>query len=338
MSAKSKNLNKARSVKNDEFYTQFIDVQNELAYYEKCFCGKIVYCNCDTIESAFWVYFHLNFSRLGLKKLVSTYYNRDGVSYKNEYLGGDDLNIGACVRTLLKCDGDFRSDDCLEMLDECDIVVTNPPFSLFRDYVAMMMKHEKKFLVIGSLNAITYKEFFPLLKNNKVWLGYTKVKEFLQADGSVKKFGNVGWFTNLDISKRHDAIILQKKYMPSKYLRYDNYDSINVDKISDIPYDYDGVMGVPITFLDKYNPEQFEILGYTGGVGWNEQNDIKTSKVYIDCKQHNPDGSITNGSKVNTGATILCDYVPNQRYYTALNGEGCLLRVYGRILIRRRGN
>ena len=239
------------------------------------------------------------------------------------------------MKTSLEGNGDFRSQECLDLLDECDIVVTNPPFSLFREYVAVLMEHEKKFLIIGNKNAITYKEFFPLLKDDEVWIGCTNVKEFLQPDGSTKKFGNIGWFTNLDVAKRHEKLILWKHYTSEEYPKYDNYDAINVNKVSEIPCDYDGVMGVPITFLDSFSPDQFEILGYTGGLGWNERNEVKTSKEYLDCKQHNPDGSITSGGKVNTGAALYYTDIPAQRYYTASNCDGYLLRTYGRILIRK---
>ena len=262
MANKNSNLNKARVAKNDEFYTQLTDVAKELMHYKAHFKDKIVLCNCDDPTwSAFWKYFHLNFAELGLKKLISTHYDREEATYKMEYTGGDDNNIEVGVKTPLEGNGDFRNKECLDLLDESDIVVTNPPFSLFREYVAVLMEHEKKFLIIGNKNAIVYKEFFPLLKDNEVWIGFTNVKEFLQPDGSIKKFGNIGWFTNLDVAKRHEKLILWKKYTPEEYPKYDNYDAINVDKVSEIPCDYDGVMGVPITFLDKYNPEQFEIVG-----------------------------------------------------------------------------
>lgn len=256
------NLHKAKDAKNDEFYTQLTDVAKELMHYKAHFKGKIVFCNCDDPTwSAFWKYFHLNFAELGLKKLISTHYDREEATYKMEYTGGNDNDIEVGVKTPLEGNGDFRNKECLDLLDESDIVVTNPPFSLFREYVAVLMEHEKKFLIIGNKNAITYKEFFPLLKDDAVWIGCTNVKEFLQPDGSIKKFGNIGWFTNLDVAKRHEKLILWKKYTPEEYPRYDNYDAINVNKVSEIPVDYDGVMGVPITFLDKYNPDQFEIIG-----------------------------------------------------------------------------
>ena len=260
--AANANLHKAKNAKNDEFYTQLTDVSKELMHYKQHFKDKIVLCNCDDPTwSAFWKYFHLNFSVLGLKKLISTHYDKTQPTYKMEYTGGDDNDIEVGVKTPLEGNGDFRNQECLDLLDEADIVVTNPPFSLFREYVAVLMKHKKEFLIIGNKNAITYKEFFPLLKNDEVWIGCTNVKEFLQPDGSIKKFGNIGWFTNLDVAKRHEKLILWKKYTPDEFPKYDNYDAINVNKVSDIPVDYNGVMGVPITFVDKYNPDQFEIIG-----------------------------------------------------------------------------
>lgn len=322
----NKNLSQAKKAKNDEFYTQLTDIEKELAHYRKHFKGKTVLCNCDDpFESNFFKYFVLNFNRLGLKKLIATSYSgspiafrqlnlfdfKDGVApdgrkraYKavvtvvhgksaSSGYGMDDIaNLfvsGENTLELLEGDGDFRSPECLALLDEADIVVTNPPFSQFREYIAVLVAHEKKFIVIGNMNAITYKEIFPLLKNNKVWLGYKSLnqdmyfdvpderKEWLLAnkkEGSAYKIidgvvmgrlASACWFTNLDIKKRHEPLILYKRYKghEEEYPRYDNYDAINVDKVADIPEDYDGVMGVPITFLDKYCPEQFEIVGGT---------------------------------------------------------------------------
>lgn len=260
------NLHKAKNIKNDEFYTQLADVSKEMKHYKKHFKDKIIFCNCDDPTwSAFWEYFHINFTELGLKKLISTHYDKEKATYKMEYIGGDDGNIKAGVITSLEGNGDFRSQECIDTLDEADIVVTNPPFSLFREYVTVLIKHNKKFLIIGSQNAITYKEFFPLLRDDKVWIGCNNVKEFRKPDGSIKKFGNICWYTNLDIAKRHEKIALWKNYAPEEYPRYDNYDAINIDKITNIPVDYDGAMGVPITFLGKYNPDQFEIVAFRKG-------------------------------------------------------------------------
>ena len=267
--AKNSNLSKAKTAKNDEFYTQMTDVEKELKHYKEHFKDKTILCNCDDpVHSAFWKYFHLNFNHLGLKKLISTHYLAQQFKwdlnaekpYVMEYTGENDNDVTVGTKTYLKGDGDFTSAECIEFLKESDIVVTNPPFSLFREFVAILMKYEKKFIIIGNKNAITYKEFFPLLKNNEVWIGYNNVTDFMQPDNSIKKFGNIGWFTNIDIAKRHEKLILYKTYNPEEYPKYDNYDAINVDKVADIPVDYKGVMGVPITFLDKYNPEQFDII------------------------------------------------------------------------------
>ena len=280
MASANANLHKAKDAKNDEFYTQLTDVAKELMHYKSHFKDKVVFCNCDDPTwSAFWKYFHLNFAELGLKKLISTHYDREESTYKMEYTGGDDNDVEMGVKTPLEGNGDFRNKECLDLLDECDIVVTNPPFSLFREYVATLMEYKKKFIIWGNNNAITYKEFFPLLKNNEVWLGYTanKTLVFRIPDTYAKwdeketqkmndghryaKVPAISVFTNLDIEKRHEKLILWKKYTPEEYPKYDNYDAINVNKVAEIPCDYDGVMGVPITFMDKYNPDQFEIIG-----------------------------------------------------------------------------
>lgn len=257
-------LNMAKDAKNDEFYTRFIDVEKEMAHYKPHLQGKIVYCNCDDpAKSAFWKYFHLNFGVLGLTKLISTHYDSTEPTYKMEYTGGQDTDISAGVRTPLTGNGDFRSQECIELLKESDIVVTNPPFSLFREYVAQLMEYGKKFLIIENKNAITNKDFFTLLKANEVWIGYSSPTYFVLPNGKMtnKVNGLCLWFTNLDIEKHHKKLVLNKKYTPEEYPKYDNYNAINVNHVKDIPYGYDGIMGVPITFLNKYSPEQFEILG-----------------------------------------------------------------------------
>ena len=261
--AANANLHKAKNAKNDEFYTQLTDVSKELMHYKPHFKDKIVLCNCDDPTwSAFWKYFHLNFEALGLKKLISTHYDKTKPTYKMEYTGGDDNDVEVGVKTPLEGNGDFRNKECLDLLDECDIVVSNPPFSLFRTFVATLMEHNKKFLIIGNKNALKYKEVFPLLKENKVWLGYESPSEFDTPNGMTKKVqGLCRWFTNLDHQKRHEKLILWKHYTPEEYPKYDNHLAIEVSKVANIPCDYDGVMGVPITFLDKYNPDQFEIIG-----------------------------------------------------------------------------
>ena len=256
------NLHKAKDAKNDEFYTQLTDVSKELMHYKQHFKDKTVLCNCDDPTlSAFWKYFHLNFLALGLKKLISTHYDKTQPTYKMEYTGGNDNDIEVGVKTSLEGNGDFRNQECLDILDEADIVVTNPPFSLFREYVAVLMEHEKKFLIIGSLNAIKYSECFPFIMNNQMWLGNNNVHNFMQPDGTVKKFGNINWYTNLDFAKRHEKIILWKEYNDKEYPKYETYDAIEVSKVTNIPVNYNGIMGVPISFMSKYNPEQFEIVG-----------------------------------------------------------------------------
>ena len=333
MASANANLHKAKDAKNDEFYTQLTDVSKEMMHYKKHFKDKIVFCNCDDPTwSAFWKYFHLNFAELGLKKLISTHYDREEATYKMEYEGGDDNDIEAGVKTPLEGNGDFRNKECLDLLDECDIVVTNPPFSLFREYMACLMEHNKKFLIIGNKNSITYKEFFPLLKENKVWIGYESPSEFDTPNGLSKKVqGLCRWFTNLDIKKRHEKLILWKHYTPEEYPKYDNYDAINVDKVSEIPCDYDGVMGVPITFLDKYNPEQFEIIELG-----NSRDNFTPNKDYINPKKHLKNGKVANGGAINCVLAIEQNTVPvGIVYYTSDNSK-YLVPPYARILIRRK--
>jgi len=268
----NKNLRKARKEKKDEFYTQITDIEKELKHYKDQLKGKIIFCNCDDPEySNFWKYFELNFHHLGLKKLVATHYDEEKPTYKLEYDGQQ------IIKTNLKQNGDFRSPEAVEILKQSDVVITNPPFSLFREYIVQLLEYDKKFLIIGNINAITYKEVFPLIKENRIWIGTTfnKTLEFQVPDSypltgtqtRIDKDGNkfvkvsgITWFTNLDVKKRHEKLILYKKYTPEEYPKYDNYDAINVNRVTEIPLGYDGAMGVPITFLDKYNPEQFEIL------------------------------------------------------------------------------
>ncbi len=289
---KNKNLHMAAKAKQDEFYTQIADIERELYHYQKFFVGKVVLCNCDDpYKSDFFKYFTINFNRLKLKKLIATCYASSPIRFdvtEVKNFNGDGATYLANVKcllddnknfvTYLEGDGDFRSPECVDALNEADIVVTNPPFSLFREYFAQLIHYDKKFLIIGNMNAITYKEIFPLIMSNKAWLGYGfkkdphfKVPDDYEGHGSRfwidkhgqkwRSFGNLHWFTNLDIRKRHENISLYMEYSPELYPRYDNYDAIEVSKTAEIPKDYFGVMGVPITFLDKYNPDQFEILG-----------------------------------------------------------------------------
>ena len=269
--AKNSNLTAAKKAKNDEFYTQRADIEAELSHYADHFRGKTVYCNCDDPEeSEFWKFFVRVFKPWGLKKLIATHYepNAENFSYKLEAVpdeNGDFTMDTKPVRTPLPCNGDFRSAACIELLKEADIVVTNPPFSLFREYVAQLMEYEKKFLIIGNKNAIICRDIFPLLKDNLIWLGYSSPVEFMLPGGVLTKRMNglCRWFTNLDIAKRHQLLDLRGNYYAGhedEYPKYDNYDAINVNKVANIPCDYDGLMGVPVTFWDKYCPEQFEIV------------------------------------------------------------------------------
>ncbi|MBQ8271627.1 MAG: adenine-specific methyltransferase EcoRI family protein [Tidjanibacter sp.] len=281
-------LTAAKAAKKDEFYTQLSDIERELVHYKEHFRNKTVLCNCDDPRvSNFFKYFTLNFEHLGLKRVIATCYKSQDVDlfsmntseqavyqiYDGDKDGNNLPDASEIEVRPLKGDGDFRSAECVELLKQADIVVTNPPFSLFREYVAQLIKYEKKFVIVGHQNAITYKEIFPLIRDNKLWLGYgfkggaghfySKYEDVATAgdhrEGMIRVSG-VTWFTNLDIDKMHEQLILYKHYTPEEYPTYDNYNAINVNKTSDIPCDYDGVMGVPITFLDKYNPEQFEII------------------------------------------------------------------------------
>lgn len=321
-------LNLARSAKKDEFYTQLDDIEKELKHYKLHFKGKTVFCNCDDPdESNFWRYFEMNFDHLGLKKLISTHYYESRPTYKQE-LFINSSGEKKFVKTNLEQNGDFRSSESIAILKESDICVTNPPFSLFREFIAQLIEMEKKFLVLGSINAMTAKEIFPLIKNKKLWIGQSirsGDREFrvpddypLQASGyRVDDKGNkyirvkgVRWFTNMDYQDRHKDISLCCKYHddPSKYPTFENFNAINVGKVKDIPVDYDGVMGVPITFIDKYNPDQFEIIMLANGnARTNTSQDILSQVSY---RPH---------SKDKGGVGIINDQ-----------------RVYARVLIRRK--
>lgn len=277
---KNAKLNQALKVKNDEFYTQSLDIKKELEHYKNHFRNKIVYCNCDNPEwSNFWDYFSINFEHLGLKKIIATHYSSDGNSYKLEISNNKNFSINNTIKTPLIGDGDFRSNECIEILKEADIVVTNPPFSLFREYMAQLEEYDKQFVIIGNINAISYKEVFRLIKNDKLWLGYNTIRHFKQPDGTIYETARSFWYTNLDIPRRHKDFVLYKTYNEKEYLKYDNYEAINVNKAKEIPMDYNGVMGVPITFLANCNPSQFEILG-------NEYDlNIEGGRGYINSKR-----------------------------------------------------
>ena len=290
MGNKNKGLTKAKKDKKDEFYTQLSDIERELKNYKSHFQGKIIYCNCDDPRvSNFFHYFSYNFEHLGLKKLITTCYKNQQIDLFSrndcekavylEYFGDKNNNkipdLEEIQVTYLQGDGDFRSKECIDLLRQADIVVTNPPFSLFREYISQLIQYKKKFIVIGHQNAISYKDIFSLMRDNQIWLGFgfkgaaghfinSTYKNYATAsdkkDGMIRVSG-VNWFTNLDIKKRHLDLILYKKFIPEDYPKYENFDAINVSKTKDIPLDYPGIMGVPITFMDKYNPEQFQIIG-----------------------------------------------------------------------------
>lgn len=324
--ANNTSLRKADKAKKDEFYTQLADIEVEVKHYKKHFKGKTVFCNCDDpYESNFFKYFAMNFNYLGLKKLIATCYDSSPIvgeqlsffSDKYPYLiqitevideNGDGAIDLADVEYLLKNkkntirklkDGDFRSKECIELLKKADIVCTNPPFSLFREFVALLEEHKKQYLIIGNVNAITYKEIFPLIKDNKLWMGYSihsGDREFrvpddypleaasYRVDDQGRKYirvKGVRWFTNMDYIERHTDLELWKRYTPQDYPRYDNYDAINVDVTADIPEDYFEPMGVPITFLDKYNPDQFEIVDGIGRYSILDNENTKKAGKYL---------------------------------------------------------
>ena len=366
----NENLRKAKRQKNDEFYTQLSDIENELRHYTGHFRGKVVYCNCDDPRvSNFFHYFSYNFERLDLKKLITACYRnqeRDLFSrhdseraiwleYKGSAKGGREPDIVDIGVREFKGDGDFRSAESIELLRQADIVVTNPPFSLFREYVAQLVEYSKKFLIIGNKNAITYKEIFPLIKDNRMWVGHTPMSKDLLfnlpeslarelkatkkkgssyriIDGVVKGRSQSIWFTNLDHKKRHEDLILYKRYSPEEYVTYDNYDAINVDRTAEIPMDWDGAMGVPITFLDKHNPEQFEILGFSSL--WDDG--FKSHTFYGDYAEMRPDGTKTgmSGQKAN-GYPILRGRPRKGNYL--IRDEEAVYTLYRRIFVRRKG-
>ena len=382
---KNANLIKAKNAKNDEFYTQLTDIEKELRHYRRHFPGKTVFCNCDDpFESNFFKYFVLNFNRLGLKKLIATCYDGSPIAGRQLSLfdmiepkteesrtvpykavvttvydktgdgGVDMLDVADLFRsgenelTRLDGNGDFRSAECLELLDESDIVVTNPPFSLFREYVAVLMEHRKHFIIIGNVNAITYKEIFPLLKENKLWIGARPLNHDMYFDvsderrkwllankkeGSAYKIisgvvmgrlASACWYTNLDIKKRHEEMILVKRYTPEEYPEYDNYDAIEVSRTADIPCDYPGVMGVPITFMDKYCPEQFEIIGcadYTGKYGSDDIGIKRIGEKWIEVYRK-------NGGKGH--------YTANMTSLVYFDADGNARNTFKRILVRNK--
>lgn len=351
----------AKKNKNDEFYTRLEDIEKELEQYKEFFKGKTIFCNCDDPRvSNFFKYFALNFNNFGIKKIISTCYKNQDVDLFTqnecekavyiEYTGNPNDPTSTDFSTIevkeLKGDGDFRSQECIELLKQSDIVVTNPPFSLFREYVAQLIKYDKKFIIVGHQNAISYKEIFSLIKDNKLWLGYgfkggaahfinTHYEDYASAgnhkEGMIRVSGVV-WFTNLDIKKRHEEIVMYKTYSPEEFPKYENYDGINVDKSTDIPMDYSGVIGVPITFLDKYSPDQFEIIGL-GIVGSCEFTNER--KMEILDKNGIPTGKYT----VNAKGTLYRKHLASDKKPAAFKDceTGELYQsIYARILIKRK--
>ena len=349
----AKNEHKAQADKKDEFYTELTDVSKELMHYKQHFKNKTVLCNCDDPTwSAFWKYFYLNFKVLSLKKLISTHYDRNKPTYKMEYEGGDDDNVEVGTITPLEGNGDFRNQECVDLLKESDIVVTNPPFSLFHEFVAMLILYDKSFIIWGNNSAITYKNFFPLIKENKVWLGYlvnqTCVfrlsddydkwnEKITKEKNDGKKYGKVpaiSVYTNLDIKKRHDKLITWKKFADGEYPKYENYDGIDIGSydskgnwqgdLSIIPCDYYGIMGVPITFLDKYNPDQFEIVGcpdYKGLYGAD----------YLGVTRMGEEWLAAYRKQGGTG-----HYTANMLSLVFYDSNGNTCKAYKRIMIRRK--
>ncbi len=358
MASKSLNrsLGAAQKAKEDEFYTQLTDIERELKHYRKHLNGKVVYCNCDDPRvSNFFHYFSYSFEKLSLKKLITTCYKNQAADLfsrhdtkqaiyleyegdKNQNMVPDPAEIGIKP---LKGDGDFRSAESIKLLEQADIVVTNPPFSLFREYVAQLIKNEKKFIIVGNQNAISYNDIFSLIRDNKLWLGYNngdmkfrvpdsyeprETRFWIDETGQKwRSMGNACWFTNLDLPKRHEDLILYKTYKPEDYPTYDNYDAIEVSKVVDIPMDYEGVMGVPLTFLDKYNPDQFEILGLCG-------SDYLRTKTY-GKKERVVDGA---RAKSNTGSFRCVIRTDTFGAGTHFDVGYPVKGIYRRLFIRRR--
>ena len=321
--SKNTNLHTAKKARNDEFYTQLSDIEKEMRYYKDFFKGKVVYCNCDDArESNFFKYFSLNFEFLGLKKLITTGYKVDGkgvvLVYEGDKNGNRRVDNEEIIVNELDGDGDFRSEECIEYLKQADVVVTNPPFSLFRQYVKQLMDYGKKFIIIGNNNALTYKDIFQLIKDNKIWLGINsnKTMEFsmpmsydkwdrIEGNRKYGKVPAISWFTNIENKKRTEPIDLYKRYSFEDYPKYDNFDAINVDKVADIPMDYDGIMGVPITFLNNYCPSQFTIIGLAADKRDENPLWIKGKETYLDEKHKKFVGMILNGKA--TYARIILD-------------------------------
>lgn len=356
---KGTSFTEAKKARADEFYTQLPDIERELRHYKSHFRDKVVYANCDDPRvSNFFHYFSFNFEKLGLKRLITTCYKSQEVDLFSqgdaekavwlEYNG--DLNGSGVPEPEeigikpLNGDGDFRSLESIELLKQADVVVTNPPFSLFRQYVAQLVEYDKKFVIVGSTNAITYKDIFPLIRDNRLWLGHgfqagnayfrtpnpnDYAKGVYDPETGLVKFRNVTWFTNLDISKRHEELVLYKTYNPDDYPAYDNFDAIEVSSVKDIPKDYEGLMGVPVTFLESYNPDQFEIVGITTSFGGQQ------TKEYPKQIQVNPDGKEKTVGKLNDAPAMKVATPPVGKTYYKIGDEFFILR-YHRVLVRRK--
>lgn len=347
-------LDRAKSAKQDEFYTQLEDIEKEMVHYRSYFEGKIIYLNCDDPRwSNFWLYFTLNFDYFGIKKLIATHYVSGGSSYKYEYEHKNDTNDPVVVKTKLKGDGDFRSEECIELLKEADVVASNPPFSLWREYIAQLIEYDKKFIILGNVNAIAYRDVFPLLKDDKIWFGpsisggsrefrvpntYTLRTSGHRVDDDGNRYvrvSGVRWYTNLDHNLKHEELVLTKFYEGNEeyYPHYDNYHAIEVSRTKNIPMDYDGIMGVPITFMDKYSPDQFEILGMAKTpICYDNNTEAKRTKIYENVTKYNKDGSTTTSSVLNSAPVLeISEPLKNKTYYEV---DGKMYRaVYSRILI-----
>ena len=346
------NLRKAAKVKNDEFFTPLNEIEKELVYYKDHFKNKIVYCNCDDpYRSNFVKYFALNFKFLGLKQLIATCYknpDRDDTNfpevsnkpikwvYNGEQIHNENLpDISKAIVTELKGDGDFRSEECLEILKQCDIVATNPPYNLFFEFVDIIINLNKDFITLGGITAIASKNIFNLIKDNKVWVGYNKSKgnvEFIKEDLSTFELPSY-WYTSLEHNKRNEELILYKSYNDEEYFKYDNFNAIEVGKVKDIPNDYLGLMGVPITFINKYSPTQFEILGIS-----SDSEFCNFSKEYVNTKMYNSKGELkSSNTNINSALCIKHNIIPDKgTYYTADNIDYYITKPYARVFIKNK--
>jgi len=353
-------LLKAYTKRDDEYYTRLQDIENELQHYANAFRGKIVYCPCDDpTKSNFFKYFVLNFNTLGLKKLIATSYVESELSYGQitidkgfrpykviiQSVDGDNYSLDDLLknrmnsRSLLSGDGDFRSEECVNLLKEADIIATNPPFSLFREFIDLLVKYNKLFIILGSNIAICYKNVFPLIKSGDLRIGVNKVSLFDRLDGTTKGV-MAYWYTNVDSGVKKDLLTLTKSYYkdPTLYPKYDNYNAIEVSKVADIPYDYEGIMGVPLNFIDKYNPDQFEILGLSSTpTCYDNSSGAERTKIYYNLTVHDKRGGVKFRKKLDESSVIIYSTAPKGRTYYTVDGiDGFLVTQFVRILIRRK--